>query len=263
MLEPISDAPNIVTVYLQIAQYPILAQTIRQRMREELFRRGIITEERLEAEVEDKAVLSQQREGLIDPYVQEDEDIWLQRKRAIRDHLTDFYFAYNLPLDMLLTKAQQYEAIPEESRTKILHHLEEIIVVLIKTMISDQLGFIRIAKGWFSAEDFQFIRSRRIGNGKIGGKAAGMLLAYKIMQKAAPELARQINLPDSYFIGADVFYDFISLNNLEYNQKYRSADEIRAEYPDTRAAYEQGRFPEEVADRLRAILERAGKRPLS
>ncbi|HEY4722205.1 MAG TPA: PEP/pyruvate-binding domain-containing protein, partial [Anaerolineae bacterium] len=294
MLEPISDAPNIVTVYLQIAQYPILAQTIRQRMREELFRRGIITEERLEAEVEDKAVLSQQREGLIDPYVQEDEDIWLQRKRAIRDHLTDFYFAYNLPLDflqsivnellarrmghpattelrfnpelapldMLLTKAQQYEAIPEESRTKILHHLEEIIVVLIKTMISDQLGFIRIAKGWFSAEDFQFIRSRRIGNGKIGGKAAGMLLAYKIMQKAAPELARQINLPDSYFIGADVFYDFISLNNLEYNQKYRSADEIRAEYPDTRAAYEQGRFPEEVADRLRAILERAGKRPL-
>ena len=294
MLEPISDAPNIVTVYLQIAQYPILAPTIRQRMREELFRRGIITEDRLETEVEDKAVLSQQREGLIDPYAQEDEDIWLQRKRAIRDYLTDFYFAYNLPLDflqsivnellarrmghpamtelrfnpelapldMLLTKAQQYEAMPEDSRARILHHLEEIIVVLIKTMISDQLGFIRVAKGWFSAEDFQFIRSRRIGNGKIGGKAAGMLLAHKIMQKAAPELAHQINLPDSYFIGADVFYDFISLNNLEYNQKYRSADEIRAEYPDTRAAYEQGRFPEEVADRLRAILDRAGKRPL-
>ena len=129
-------------------------------------------------------------------------------------------------------------------------------------MISDQLSFIHIAKGFFDADDFSFIRSRRIGNGKIGGKAAGMLLAYKILQAASPELARRITLPDSYFIGADVFYDFISLNSLEYGQKYKSADQIRAEYPDIKAEYEKGRFPEEVADRLRVILERAGNTPL-
>lgn len=294
MLTPINEESSILSIYLQISQYPILAPQIRERMREELFRRGIISPERLDAESKEKAVLSQEREGLNDPYGQEEEAVWLQRKRTVRDYLTDFYFAYNLPidllqtivnellarrmghpattelhfnpelapLDLLLTKAQQYDAMPEPSRTEVLHHREEIIVVLTKTMISDQLSFIRIAKGFFGADDFNFIRTRRIGNGKIGGKAAGMLLAFKILQTVSPDLARRITLPDSYFIGADVFYDFISLNNLEYNQKYKSADQIRAEFPDIKAEYEKGRFPEEVADRLRAILERAGKTPL-
>jgi hypothetical protein len=294
MLEPLSDESNILSTYLHIAQYPTLAPQIREHMREELFRRGIITHERLEQEVREKAILSQRREGLINPLVQEEEDIWLQRKRTIRDYLTDFYFAYNLPLDLLesiinqlvarrmghpataelhfnpelapldllLSKAQQYDALPDGQRAGVMHHREEIIVVLTKTMISDQLSFIHIAKSYFDAEDFSFIRARRIGNGKIGGKAAGMLLAYKMLQTAAPSIARRVSLPDSYFIGADVFYDFISLNSLEFNQKYKSADQIRAEFPVIRAEYEKGRFPEEVADRLRAILERAGKTPL-
>lgn len=294
MLASTSDESSILSIYLQISQYPILAPQIRERMREELFRRGIITPDRLEAEVKEKAILSQTREGLTDPYGQEDENVWLQRKRTVRDYLTDFYFAYNLPLDhleqivnqllaqrmghpattelhfnpelapldLLLTKAQQYDAMPDEMRDQVRHHREEIIVVLTKTMISDQLSFIRIAKGYFAADDFAFIRARRIGNGKIGGKAAGMLLAHKILQADAPELARHITVPDSYFIGADVFYDFISLNSLEYNQKYKSAEQIRAEYPGIQAEYEKGRFPEEVADRLRAILDRAGRTPL-
>jgi len=294
MFKPISEESNILSIYLQISQYPILAPQIRERMREELFRRGIIAADRLEAESTEKAVLSQQREGFNDPYSQEEEGIWLQRKRTVRDYLTDFYFAYNLPIDLLqtivnellarrvghptatelhfnpelaplellLTKAQQYDALPVELRAQVRHHREEIIVVLTKTMISDQLRFIRIAKGFFDAEDFSFIRLRRIGNGKIGGKAAGMLLAYKILQAVSPELAQRITLPDSYFIGADVFYDFISLNSLEYNQKYKSADQIRAEYPGIKTEYEISRFPEDVADRLRAILDRAGNTPL-
>jgi len=129
-------------------------------------------------------------------------------------------------------------------------------------MISDQLNFVRIAKNYFTADDFRAIRSRRIGNGKIGGKAAGMLLAHKILETEAPDLAQHITVPESYFIGADVFYDFISLNNLEYNQKYKTADQIRAEFPLIRSEYEKGRFPEEVAERLRAILDRAGNTPL-
>jgi hypothetical protein len=294
MLEPIGEASDIVQVYSQLTQYPVLAPQIRERMREELFRRGIVRPDRLEEEVKDRAIISQKREGLNNPMFEEDEGIWLQRLRFIRDYLTDFYFAHNLPielldtliddvvvqrtgraprdelhfnpelapLEMLLNKAQQYESLPTDDRAQIQHHLEEIIVVLVRTVISDQLNFVRIAKTYFTADDFRAIRSRRIGNGKIGGKAAGMLLAQKILEVEAPELAQHITVPESYFIGADVFYDFISLNNLEYNQKYKSADQIREEYPVIRAEYEKGRFPEEVAERLRAILDRAGNTPL-
>jgi len=294
MLEPIGEASDIVQVYSQLTQYPILAPLIRERMREELFRRGIVRPDRLEEEVKDRAIISQTREGLNNPLFEEDEGLWLQRLRFIRDYLTDFYFAHNLPiellytivgdvvgqrngraprdelhfnpelapLEMLLNKAQQYESLPPEDKAEVQHHLEEIIVVLVRTVISDQLNFVRIAKAYFTVDDFRAIRSRRIGNGKIGGKAAGMLLAQKILEVEAPELAQHITVPESYFIGADVFYDFISLNNLEYNQKYKSADQIRAEYPVIRAEYEKGRFPEEVAERLRAILDRAGNTPL-
>ena len=60
-----------------------------------------------------------------------------------------------------------------------------------------------------------------------------MLLAYKILQNTAPEIFEQIILPRSYFIGADVFYDFLALNNVEFlDQKYKSAEQIRAEYPE-------------------------------
>ena len=257
-----ADVPQILTLYLQIAQYPILARQIHTRMRDELYKRGVLTAERLEEEAKEKAILSQQREGLLNPYYDEDASAWEQRLSQIRDHLTDFYFAYNLPmdifhrivdellaarrapdgtgslarwdevtltfnpelapLDLLLRKAEEYEALPSDKLEKVRHHLEEIRVVLIKTMISDQLSFVGRAKRWFTARDFQFIHTRRIGLGKIGGKAAGMLLAWKVLQKMAPDLAARITFPDSYFVGADVFYQFLALNQVEYvNQKYK------------------------------------------
>jgi hypothetical protein len=295
------EAPKILALYLQISQYPVLAREIRRRMREELHQRGIITPQHLEAETREKALLSQQREGLIDPYFEEPAHEWEARLDQIRDHLTDFYFAYNLPMDMfqriveglltergarrggtgplgavkltfnpelapvdlLLRQAELYEALPPDERAKVSHHLEEIVVVLTKTMISDQLGFVRVAKAWFTAADFDFIQSRRIGTGKIGGKAAGMLLAWKILQKSSPALAGRMTVPRSYFVGADVFYDFKALNNLEYlNQKYKPPEQIRDEYPQVQDTYSRGRFPEEVADRLREILAEVGHTPL-
>jgi hypothetical protein len=53
------EAPKILAIYLQIANYPILAREIRQRMREELFRRGIVTPEGFEAEMQEKGTLPQ------------------------------------------------------------------------------------------------------------------------------------------------------------------------------------------------------------
>ncbi|MCS6910489.1 MAG: hypothetical protein NZM11_07965, partial [Anaerolineales bacterium] len=100
MPEPYAELPKILALYLQISQYPILAKQIRRRMREELYRRGVITATRLEEEAREKAVLSQIREGILDPYGEEDSAAWEDRLQQIRDHLTDFYFAYNLPLEL-------------------------------------------------------------------------------------------------------------------------------------------------------------------
>jgi hypothetical protein len=291
--------PEIYEMYLELAQYPILADQIRARMRQELLARGIVDCEAFEREVEEKAIQSQQREGLTDPFAQEPGEIWQTRLRRVRDNLTDFYFANNLPHDLfeeivqavvkegaphqkvlltfnpelapqdvLFTQAEQYELLPEESRAQVQHHLEEIRVVLIKGMVSDPLAFVSRAKEFLTLEDLKGIYHRRIGGGKIGGKAAGMLLAWQALQRDDPqdtiEIRSRVTIPDSYFVGSDVYYDFKTINGLLpfMNQKYKTREEIDAEYPAIQSAYAQGRFPSEVIDGLQGLLAEVGSHPL-
>jgi hypothetical protein len=291
--------PKVLSLYLEITRYPILAKKIRERMREEIFAHHVVEPDVFEQEVVDKAIQSQVLEGLPHPYEDEPQDVWQERVQRIRDHLTDFYFAYNLPhplfadivqsllcqrrpnqefvltfnpelapWDLLFAKGEEYEAYPPQQKAKVKHHLQEILVVLIKGMISDQLGFVGIAKNFFTIADLREIRRRRIGRGKIGGKAAGLLLAHKILQYAQNrqelELKIPLVVPDSYFIGADLFYEFHDLNNLHnfHNQKYKTHEEIAAEYPQVVQALVAARFPEEVTARLREILAEIGPSPV-
>ncbi len=289
--------PKVLRILLELRQYPILARTIRARMRRELYARGVITRRRFEDEIEHKAMESQRREGIRDPLYEESAEDWTERLRIVGDQLTDFYFAYNLPHDLfedivadvvtqrrpdqqvilsfnpelapwelLFAQGERYEALPPNERAAIHHHLQEIIVVLIKGMISDQLAFVGIARDYFTIADLADIRRRRTGRGKIGGKAAGMLLAWKILQREAKAsgLENAICIPDSYYIGADAFYEFLSLNDLHdfMNQKYRNRDEIEADYPAIRTAYSLGRFPLSIVQGLEAILQEVGRVPL-
>ena len=259
--------PKVLQLYLVISQYPVLSRKIRQRMREELFGRGIISEDNFEREVHQKAIESQMREGLSDPLFQESPADWDKRVRYIRAHLTDFYFAYNLPYElfeqiladtlhqrepdrevrltfnpeiapweMLFKQGEIYERMSPAELALYNHHLEEIKVVLIKRLMSDQLPFIGVAKRVLSIGDLRRIHGNRIGTGKIGGKAAGMYLAWRCLQVvddalgADPDGRAQIHMPDSSFIGTDVIYEFFLMNKLEHymNQKYRPVQEIRA-----------------------------------
>ena len=291
--------PKVLELYLELSQYPILAPMIRERMRGELYRRGVISPKDLEQEIKQKSLDSQKREGLRDPFGEESADAWQRRVTHFRDNLTDFYFAHNLPhalfaeivrdvlakrvprddvfltfnpelapWDMLFARGAAYEALPPDLLAKEQHHLREIVVVLTKGLISDQLGFVGIAKDLFSIADLQAIRRRRIGRGKIGGKAAGMLLACKILSldesNETLDLKKHVVLPESYFIGADVFYDFMSHNDLHYlhNQKYKTRERIEQDYPNARKAFLSGHFPDEIVDGLQEILSRVGKRPL-
>jgi len=236
---PLRSTTSTIDIYIKLAQYPVLSDQIRARMREEIFKRGIINEEKFEEEVERQAIESQKREGMYDPFNEEPANLWHKRKSRIRALHTDFYFGYNLPPDLFETIIQEvlgqqstsgeinpevapwrllfrqgeiYERLPPPQQEEVAHHLEEIKVVLIKGMISDQLPYIGVAKKVFSVKDLFRIYQSRIGRGKIGGKAAGMSLAWKILQQRDPEvgpdISEQVEIPDSYFLGTDVIYDF-------------------------------------------------------
>jgi hypothetical protein len=294
MTFPESSDP-VVRIYLALNQYPILAGRIRAHMRRELFHKGIILPDAFEAEAKEKAIQSQVREGLHNPYGEESAEFWETRLARIHDSLTDFYFAYNLPYeeferivretltqhgsdesdfvwfnpelapqDMLFDQAENIEAMPLEERKHYEARLQEIKVVLIRTMVSDHMAYLKIARKWFTVNDLKGIRKRKIGGGKIGGKAAGMLLAMRILTEAAPEISAAFKTPTSYYLGSDVFYNFMSFNALTHwnDQKYKPEEEIRRDYPLIHAEFSKGQFPEFVIDRLHEVLDEAGDRPL-
>jgi hypothetical protein len=299
MPEESTHIPKLFRINMQLGQYPILGDAIRERMRQELFRRGVITKDRFEAEVRERAVQSQQREGIINPYREESAETWERRLATIRDNLTEFYFAYNMTpkrfeeiahevlerrptaeqaltlnpemasLEILFQQLERFAALPPAEQARAYPHLQETKVVLIKALISDELDFVRVAKEYLSPQDLKWIRNHRVGRGKIGGKAAGLVLSWTILNQTLDRFAERrepvrLAIPETYFVGADVSYDFLELNGLlpYLNQKYKSIDEIQQEYPEIVRAYSQGRFSPDIEEEFRELLAAVGNQPV-
>lgn len=169
------------------------------------------------------------------------------------------------PEEFLFDQALAIEKIPEDERDFFDHRLRELKVVLIRKIISDQLAYIQIAKEWFTIADLIDIRRRKIGYGKIGGKAAGMLLAARILKGLQDEnINAHLRIPESYFIGSDVMYIFMAMNGLMHrnDQKYKSEDQIRADYPKIIEEFQAGEFPPEVLAEFRTLLNKIGSNPI-
>ncbi|TAK12633.1 MAG: hypothetical protein EPO32_07795 [Anaerolineae bacterium] len=284
-------------IYSALAQYPVLATRIRARMRQELFDRGLLSPNQFKEMVREQSIQSQGREGLTDPFAEEPEDVWRERQDRVRDTLTDLHFANNFgfelfeeivrqvlaergarsegwlidlnaelaPQELLVEQALAISAMPPAERARYEPRLQEIKVVLIRSMISDQLAYIKIAKKWFTIHDLLDIRERKTGKGKVGGKAAGMLLARRILLEMADEdVKASVRIPESFFLAADVMYTYMAYNDLMHwaEQKYKPAEQIRSEYLQIQKEYLAGRFPPDIQDNLHNILQKIGSKPL-
>jgi len=296
----VGSSPKVLAIHLTLMHYPIAGDKIRARMREALFVRGIVNVETFEQEVRRKAIESQQRERVDSPLTEETEPIWQLRQSRVRDILTEFYFGMNLrpedflrivedtlqarrpaappavqpfnpelaPWNMLFEQGKLLAHLPEPEQHELRHQLHEIIVVLTKGMLSDQLSFLRIAREHLSIQDLDWVYSRRIGRGKIGGKAAGIVLARSILHEPDPgdpiDFREVVSIPDSYFVGADAHYDFLDFNNLSQtvNLKYMAMEELRAQYPKYARRTVTARMPEGYVKSLSHILDALGPVPL-
>jgi hypothetical protein len=296
MTLPSLGIPPLLRIYQTLNQYPILRNRIRKLMRDELFSRGIIRREDFIDQVRQEAISSQFREGVKDPFGEEPEELWRTRLERIENKLIDIHFADNLsfevfeelvkdvlvdqgvdqdqwienfnaqlaPQAIVFEQALQISRMSTKKQEEYRTRIEELKVVMIRNMISDQLSYIKIAKKWFTLKDLLDIQSKKIGRGKIGGKSAGMLLSHRIIQDSVSDkLKAHVKIPESYFLAADVMYAFMATNDLlQYNkQKYKTADEIRAEYPNVVEIYLAGRFPQDVEDNLRNLLLKLDGRP--
>jgi len=145
---------------------------------------------------------------------------------------------------------------------------EALRVELIKTLISTRSEYFEIARKYFTLEDIEKIHDRVVGSGRVGGKAAGMLLARKILELASeddlPELKGVLQDHDSYFIGSDVFFEFLLDNDLLYllSQQYKDREEIVSEFPKLRNRFLAGSFRPETLTQLEEVLKHYGTQPI-
>ncbi len=143
-------------------------------------------------------------------------------------------------------------------------------VLLIRRFFTDQLEFINIAKNYVNVNDFHDLLQHMIypanSQGKLGGKSAGLFLAFKILCREGKEidLCGQIKIPKTWYISSDTLLHFLRHNNLEevIEQKYKEIDQVRQEYPHIIQLFKNSQFSAEIIKGLSLILDDVGENPI-
>jgi len=141
---------------------------------------------------------------------------------------------------------------------------------LVRRLMTEQLDFISVAKKFIRVRDFKYVLDHLIptdGNqGRIGGKASGLILARSMLIRAAKQgrFEGGFSIPESFFLPSNGILEFIELNGLEevINLKYGSVEEIRESYPLVERLFKSGTFPSTIHRGLEEMLERVGEQPL-
>ncbi len=137
---------------------------------------------------------------------------------------------------------------------------------LARMMIGTHPEFSRLVDEYGTLNDLFAIRERLIGSGRIGGKAAGMLLARRILVSVDGEtdFAEVLDPHDSFYIGSDVFFTFLVHNDLFRLrlQLSRATNISHEEFAEVEKRFLAGRFPPEIMEQFRDMLAYFGQAPI-
>jgi hypothetical protein len=283
------DVVKTYRLYRQINQYPELMGQMRSTFMEVLEDRGIITRK----ELYDKAVEELEAEGLADTE---------SNRQEFMEALIDHYFANNLSPKEIenyvnlarkrdkcrnlgrvtsqenATSKEIYQALGEFCDIPMgevyisKEEAEGIRVSLINHFISSQLPFVGIAKDYVTIRDIENLLRRTLWSrrrpGNLGGKAAGMILAQKILlptlEVKDPEMEKFIRVPETWHLNSGVFAEFVDRNNLHVfrSHKYKDREAIEEEYLQIEESFRYAVFAPEVLEDFREILTEIGEHPI-
>ena len=141
---------------------------------------------------------------------------------------------------------------------------------LIRRFFSEQLEFINIAKNYVSVRNFHDILDHLIfpvgSHGKLGGKSAGVFLAYRILLSLVEKesILANIKTPNTWYMTSDCLIHFMHYNNLDemLEQKYKDIEEIQKEYPHVIQLFKNSHFPPDLIQSISMALDDFGTKPL-
>ncbi|HLO67345.1 MAG TPA: PEP/pyruvate-binding domain-containing protein [Holophaga sp.] len=152
-------------------------------------------------------------------------------------------------------------AVPDDTNVR---------VALIRRFLTESLKFIGIAKAHLSVYDFGQILTHVLGpaqgNGKLGGKAAGLILAARILKRkgAGNPLIESIRTPKTWYITSDGIYNFLRHNSLEdlWSLKFSPIEEVRQTFPYLEQVFKNSFFSPEMFQQIQFALDDLGEGPI-
>ncbi len=169
------------------------------------------------------------------------------------------------PWDSVHRRLSQYgeEGLRQLESTPEIQALRQELSQMI---IGGDPAFKRLSEEFLSLHDLLDIRNRLIGSGRIGGKAAGMLLARRILQKSPGGLdfSDILEEHDSFYIGSDVFFTFL-INNELFRLRLRltrNSQISSEEFERVEQRFLEGDFPDEIMEQFKDLLDYFGQAPI-
>ncbi|NJC87813.1 MAG: phosphoenolpyruvate synthase [Desulfuromonas sp.] len=135
---------------------------------------------------------------------------------------------------------------------------------LCRVMIGREDRILSLARAYLTLEDLLGIKARMIGTGFVGGKAAGMLLARRILLTNREfDWKNHLEQHDSFFVGSDVYYSYIVHNGWwKLLMQQKTDDGYFSVAAELREKMRQGSFPEEIREAFQQMLEYFGQYPI-
>ncbi len=138
---------------------------------------------------------------------------------------------------------------------------------LSRMVIGNHAEFNRLVDDHLTVEDLLSVRDRMIGSGRIGGKAAGMLLARRILCSGAggkTDFLQVLEPHDSFYIGSDVFFTFLVNNELFRTRLHLSRGSPLSceEFEEVEQRFLEGKFPPAIVEQFQDMLDYFGQAPI-
>ncbi|MBN1306438.1 MAG: hypothetical protein JXA18_00875, partial [Chitinispirillaceae bacterium] len=122
---------------------------------------------------------------------------------------------------------------------------------------------IQLAERYFDLSDLVDIGKRMIGTGLIGGKSAGMLVARAILRKNDARWHERLSALDSFYIGSDVYYTYLILNNCWWVRRTcRDGTAFFDSAQEARHRLLGGTFPDDIREQFIEMLNYFGQSPI-
>ncbi|MFY9824798.1 MAG: PEP/pyruvate-binding domain-containing protein [Thermoanaerobaculia bacterium] len=196
--------------------------------------------------------------ALIQSWIKEDKTTFL--KAAVE--------RFGMPLAELADALQRFQHGDVEERELSPATRTGLRAGLARRFLTEQPDFVNAAKEYLEVGDFHELAQRIVYSGRsfgrLGGKAAGLFLAGKVVARSGLAGLAELRVPRSWFIPSDGLFDFLYHNDLGevLNRKYDDPDRVRLEYPHLVQLFKSSLFPPAVLRGLATVLDDLEGRPI-